>query len=198
MASSDSDNRPRKRRSHKRSKHRRRSESISSDSSISCDRRKKRRKKEKKKLKRSRDDDSSSGVRRKKSHKKRRKKDRGTSFSDTEDASLIKEATSKDGCSTSTLAASATAPTNPTKSDSPPNKPSAAKGPMTQAQYQQLHSQIHEVIDPHTGRTRWQRGTGEIVERIVSREQHMNLNLCATRGDGASFGRDIVHAALRR
>lgn len=69
---------------------------------------------------------------------------------------------------------------------------------MTQAQYQQLHSQINEVVDPHTGRTRWQRGTGEIVERIVSREQHMNLNACATRGDGASFGRDIVNAALRR
>lgn len=103
---------------------------------------------------------------------------------------------------TESKTASTAAPIKASANDTHPkpstNSQSAPKGPMTQAQYQQLHSQIHEVVDPHTGRTRWQRGTGEIVERIVSREQQMNLNACATRGDGASFGRDVVRAALKK
>jgi hypothetical protein len=72
------------------------------------------------------------------------------------------------------------------------------KGPLTQQQYLELQSQIREVVDPHTGRKRWMRGTGEIVERIVSRDEHLSLNKTATRGDGSSFARDIARAANRK
>jgi hypothetical protein len=78
-------------------------------------------------------------------------------------------------------------------------KPTKSKGPMTQQQYLEIQSQIREVIDPHTGRTRWMRGTGEIVERIVSKEEHSRLNQCATLGDGRGFARDIARvAAMKR
>lgn len=74
-------------------------------------------------------------------------------------------------------------------------KPTKSKGPMTQQQYLELQSQIRDVIDPHTGRTRWMRGTGEIVERIVSKEEHSRLNQSATLGDGRGFARDIARVA---
>ena len=75
---------------------------------------------------------------------------------------------------------------------------SQAKGPMTQAQYLQLQSQIREVVDPATGRVRLVRGTGEIIERIVSRNEHQNLNALATRGDGDGFARDVARQAMQR
>ena len=56
--------------------------------------------------------------------------------------------------------------------------------PMTPADYQRLQSSIREVIDPVDGRVRLVRGTGEIIERIVSRDQHLRINEQATRGDG--------------
>ena len=72
------------------------------------------------------------------------------------------------------------------------------KGPMTQAQYLQLQSQIREVVDPATGRIRLVRGTGEIIERIVSRNEHQNLNAQATRGDGDGFARQVARQAIRK
>jgi len=69
---------------------------------------------------------------------------------------------------------------------------------MTQQQYQQLQSQIREVVDPHTGRTRWIRGTGEIIEKIVTREEHLALNQRATLGDGSDFAREIARAAISK
>jgi len=73
-----------------------------------------------------------------------------------------------------------------------------SKGPMTQAQYLQLQSQVREVVDPATGRVRLVRGTGEIIERIVSRNEHQQLNAQATRGDGDGFARDIARQAMQR
>lgn len=75
---------------------------------------------------------------------------------------------------------------------------SEAKGPMTQAQYLQLNSQIREVVDPSTGRVRLVRGTGEIIERIVSRSEHQNLNAQATRGDGDGYARQVARQAMQR
>lgn len=69
---------------------------------------------------------------------------------------------------------------------------------MTQKQYLELQSQIREVVDPHTGRTRLMRGTGEIIERIVSREEHSRLNKHATLGDGSGFAKDIMRAAAMK
>lgn len=72
------------------------------------------------------------------------------------------------------------------------------KGPMTQAQYLQLQSQVREVVDPATGRIRLVRGTGEIIERIVSRNEHQNLNAQATRGDGDGFAKEVARQAMRK
>ena len=72
------------------------------------------------------------------------------------------------------------------------------KGPMTQGQYLQLQSQVREVIDPATGRMRLVRGTGEIIERIVTKHEHQQLNANATRGDGDRFSREVVREAMRR
>jgi hypothetical protein len=80
----------------------------------------------------------------------------------------------------------------------PPQPEVKVRGPMTQYEYSKLQSQIREVIDPHTGRVRHVRGTGEIIERIVSREEHLRLNRNATAGDGSGFVRDIMKAANRK
>ena len=171
----------------------------------SYEQRKKSSRKKDRKRRRRRYDDDSDEPRRKKSHKKRRKRERGAG--DTQDhasnglnssVNVGVEAAEKVKTCASAETSTALLPNVDTSETKEVKKPAASKGPMTQAQYQELYSQIHEVIDPHTGRTRWQRGTGEIVERIVSREEHLSLNACATRGDGASFGRDIVRAAARK
>lgn len=70
--------------------------------------------------------------------------------------------------------------------------------PMSREEYEAEQSQIREVYDPESGRTRLVRGRGEIIERIVSRETHQTINQQATRGDGASFSRTIYRAASSR
>eukprot|EP00956_Cyclotella_meneghiniana_P017308 scaffold28065_cov68-Cyclotella_meneghiniana.AAC.4 len=202
MASSDSssDRRPRKRRHKRSSKHRSDSRSNSSIENSSYERKRSRRKKEKKRRRR-RDDDDSDEPKRKKSHKKRRKKECGAGDNIHEDARnglKVRAAEKVNNCASDETSAAHLPNSVDASETKDAKKPATSKGPMTQAQYQELYSQIHEVIDPHTGRTRWQRGTGEIVERIVSREEHLSLNACATRGDGASFGKDIVRAASRK
>lgn len=51
---------------------------------------------------------------------------------------------------------------------------------------------IREVYDPETGRFRLVRKSGEILERIVSRDHHVHINKLATLGDGISYGRAIA------
>jgi len=63
--------------------------------------------------------------------------------------------------------------------------------PMTREEYETQQSQIRQVFDPETGRYRLIRGMGEIIESIVSWSQHAAINQMATRGDGASFARQI-------
>jgi hypothetical protein len=65
---------------------------------------------------------------------------------------------------------------------------------MTQSEYLEMQSIVREVIDPN-GRVRTMRGTGEVIERIVSREEHARLNRYATSGDGSGYARDIARAA---
>lgn len=67
----------------------------------------------------------------------------------------------------------------------------AAMVPMTREQYEAQQSTVREVYDEETGRTRLVRGTGEIIERMVSRQDHERINQTATRGDGAGFSRTI-------
>lgn len=70
--------------------------------------------------------------------------------------------------------------------------------PMTRAQYDAQQSIVREVYDEQTGRYRLIRGTGEVIERMVSRSQHLAINQQATRGDGGSFARSVMGAAIRR
>ncbi|KAG0235513.1 ADP-ribosylation factor-like protein 6-interacting protein 4 [Actinomortierella wolfii] len=58
---------------------------------------------------------------------------------------------------------------------------------MTAEEYQQQQSVIRRVVDPETGRTRLVKGTGEILEEIVSASRHREINRQATQGDGQSF-----------
>lgn len=86
-------------------------------------------------------------------------------------------------------------PPNTTPNKQNPQSQATVRGPMTQCEYSKLQSTIREVIDPHSGRIRHVRGTGEIIERIVSREEHLRLNRNATVRDGNGFVRDIMRAA---
>eukprot|EP00804_Cyclotella_cryptica_P007569 CCRYP_010648-RA/>CCRYP_010648-RA protein AED:0.45 eAED:0.45 QI:0/-1/0/1/-1/1/1/0/248 len=160
-----------------------------------------------------RDDSSSSDERRREGKKSRRSKKRRkhdyhteakandtlSTKAQNETIGGIPSADKRDGMVDDVTAATAnTSETN--KSNHSSNSastaiPTKSKGPMTQQQYLELQSQIREVLDPHTGRTRWMRGTGEIVERIVSREEHSRLNQSATLGDGRGFARDIARVA---
>jgi len=47
--------------------------------------------------------------------------------------------------------------------------------PMTREQHEAQQSQIREVYDEESGRYRLVRGTGEIIERIVSRSDHFSI-----------------------
>lgn len=69
--------------------------------------------------------------------------------------------------------------------------------PMTKEQYEAEQSKVRQVYDPESGRYRLVRGSGEIIESIVSREDHLRINQQATRGDGASFSRSTMYAARR-
>jgi Nuclear RNA-splicing-associated protein len=67
--------------------------------------------------------------------------------------------------------------------------------PMSREQYEAEQSQVREVYDPETGRMRLVRGSGEIIERIVSKVAHQHINRQATRGDGESFFSRSIHQA---
>nr|CAG8438761.1 1892_t:CDS:2 [Entrophospora candida] len=59
--------------------------------------------------------------------------------------------------------------------------------PQTKAEYEAEQSIIREVVDPIDGRVRLIRGSGEVVERIVSRKEHKRINKQATRGDAITY-----------
>ena len=80
---------------------------------------------------------------------------------------------------------------------SEPTAKSRNMAPMTYEQHQALQSQVREVYDPESGRMRLVRGTGEIIERIVSRADHHTINRQATMGDGAAFARQVASRAAR-
>ena len=63
--------------------------------------------------------------------------------------------------------------------------------PMRKDEYESEQSKVYEVYDPESGRIRLVRGTGEIIERIVSRDQHDRINKIATASDGRSFSRAV-------
>lgn len=67
----------------------------------------------------------------------------------------------------------------------------STKRPLTKEEYEARQSIIRRVVDPDTGRTRLVRGEGEIIEEIVSRERHKDINKQATKADGNAFQRKL-------
>jgi Nuclear RNA-splicing-associated protein len=66
---------------------------------------------------------------------------------------------------------------------------------MTREQYEAERAIVRQVYDSETGRVRLVRGTGEILEQIVSRGDHQRINRIATQGDGAAYAHQVLHAA---
>ncbi|XP_057381470.1 ADP-ribosylation factor-like protein 6-interacting protein 4 [Daphnia carinata] len=64
---------------------------------------------------------------------------------------------------------------------------SKSRAPMTKEEYEKQQNTLRRIVDPETGRKRLIRGSGEIVEEIVSRERHQAINRKATIADGNFF-----------
>lgn len=181
------------------------------------------RKRKKKQEKRRKYDDSSSDdsssyekYRRRKKHrrkhhsKQKRKSKKPPSEKESRETSQVTQATNKDGDSgvvtEATIKMEPVAGKQPQQQFSPlPPQHEEAKlaraksmVPMSREQYEAQQSVIREVYDEESGRTRLVRGTGEIIERIVSRSDHERINQQATRGDGSSYSRHIFSASQDR
>lgn len=59
--------------------------------------------------------------------------------------------------------------------------------PMSKEQWEAKQKEVRRVLDKDSGRYRLVRGDGEIIEEIVSKERHNNINKQATASDGAYF-----------
>ncbi|KAF6202279.1 hypothetical protein GE061_004677, partial [Apolygus lucorum] len=59
--------------------------------------------------------------------------------------------------------------------------------PMTKEEWDKRQSVVRRVYDETTGRHRLIKGDGEVLEEIVSRDRHKEINRLATAGDGAYF-----------
>ncbi|EFX84046.1 hypothetical protein DAPPUDRAFT_315148 [Daphnia pulex] len=64
---------------------------------------------------------------------------------------------------------------------------SKMRAPMTKEEYEKQQNTLKWIVDPETGRRRLIRGSGEIMEEIVSRERHQAINKQATVADGNFF-----------
>ncbi|XP_046656914.1 ADP-ribosylation factor-like protein 6-interacting protein 4 [Daphnia pulicaria] len=64
---------------------------------------------------------------------------------------------------------------------------SKIRAPMTKEEYEKQQNTLKWIVDPETGRRRLIRGSGEIMEEIVSRERHQAINKQATIADGNFF-----------
>ena len=158
--------------------------SYSSDSDNSSDRRDRKAKKRKKKA------TDKKKEKRKKKEKDRMKSECSSSQVEITNNQLVEAAPQQTG--------------NEQSKQIPPHPTQEARAaalrmvPMSREQYEAKRAEIREEYEPETGRTRLVRGTGEIIERIVSRSQHSAINQTATRGDGQSFSRNAYSTAMQR
>ena len=60
--------------------------------------------------------------------------------------------------------------------------------PMSREEYERKHITIRRVVDPETGRSRLIRGEGEVLEEIVSRDRHKEINKAS-----ACMNRSLSH-----
>uniref|UniRef100_A0A2A4J5C7 ADP-ribosylation factor-like protein 6-interacting protein 4 n=1 Tax=Heliothis virescens TaxID=7102 RepID=A0A2A4J5C7_HELVI len=157
-----------------KSKKRRRSSSSSSSSS-DTDREKKKLRKLKKKIKKEKKKTEKALKKKLKEEKKRLlKKQRSKSTSRSRDGS-----NAKDG------AASADIPLELMEK-------SKAMAPMTKEEWEKRQSVVRKVLDEESGRYRLIKGDGEVLEEIVSRDRHKQINRQATQADGAFFQSQTV------
>ena len=75
---------------------------------------------------------------------------------------------------------------------------SKSHAPETPQEYEKRQSQMRREVDPVTGRTRLIKGDSEILEEIVTRDRHMEINKNATQGDGRYFEEKTLAAAKRK
>lgn len=64
------------------------------------------------------------------------------------------------------------------------NKPSR---PETKEEYDKRQSILRRVVDEESGRTRLIKGDGEIIEEIVTKDRHKDINKKATQTDGQTY-----------
>ncbi|XP_072949931.1 ADP-ribosylation factor-like protein 6-interacting protein 4 isoform X2 [Epargyreus clarus] len=69
---------------------------------------------------------------------------------------------------------------------------SKAMAPMTKEEWEQRQSVIRRVLDEESGRYRLIKGDGEVLEEIVPRERHKQINKQATQADSAFFQSQTV------
>ncbi|CAB3222338.1 unnamed protein product [Arctia plantaginis] len=159
-----------------KSKKRRRSSSSSSSSSSSdSSREKKKLRKLKKKLKKEQKKTEKALKKKLKEEKRKLKKQhRSKSRSRTRDDSNVKG----DNAST----------------DIPLElmEKSKAMAPMTKEEWEKRQSIVRKVLDEESGRYRLIKGDGEVLEEIVSRDRHKQINRAATQADGSFFQSQTV------
>jgi Nuclear RNA-splicing-associated protein len=59
--------------------------------------------------------------------------------------------------------------------------------PETKEDFDKRQSIVRRVVDEETGRSRLVKGDGEIIEEIVSREKHIQINKQTTKNDASCF-----------
>lgn len=62
-----------------------------------------------------------------------------------------------------------------------------AKAPERKEEYEKRQSIIRKVYDEETGRLRLIKGDGEVIEEIVTKKAHDEINKNATQSDGSTF-----------
>lgn len=72
---------------------------------------------------------------------------------------------------------------------------SKSHAPETPNEYEKRQKMLRREIDPVTGRTRLIRGTGEILEELVSKKRHLAINKESTIADGKYFQDNTIGRA---
>lgn len=70
--------------------------------------------------------------------------------------------------------------------------------PETKEAYEKRQSILRRVVDEETGRTRLIKGDGEIIEEMVTRERHQQINKQATKTDAQNFEKNIIGKAMKK
>ncbi|XP_026732031.1 ADP-ribosylation factor-like protein 6-interacting protein 4 [Trichoplusia ni] len=73
---------------------------------------------------------------------------------------------------------------------------SKAMAPMTKEEWEKRQSVVRKVLDEESGRYRLIKGDGEVLEEIVSRDRHKQINRQATHADGAFFQSQTVEKKM--